>query len=158
MPDAPHDPFDLDRFVEAQAFVYDSALSEIERGRKRTHWMWYIFPQLEGLGSSATSRHYSIKSLEEARAYLQHPVLGARLLACANAVVELEGRSMSDVFGTPDDLKLRSCATLFAFVSPPGSVFERILDKHYRSRRDERTLELLAALAAADRRRRPDSQ
>ena len=141
-PDA-DDPFNLSRFVRAQESDYEQALSEIERGRKRAHWMWYVFPQIDGLAFSSTSKHYSIKSVEEAKAYLDHPVLGPRLLACAEAVVGVEGRSATEIFGSPDDLKLRSCATLFACVLPPGSVFDRLLGKYYRSGRDGKTLRLL---------------
>ena len=146
------DPFDLARFLSAQADDYDRALAEVRSGRKRTHWMWYVFPQLDGLGVSSTARHYAIKSLDEARAYLSHPVLGPRLLECAAAAVAVEGRSASDIFGTPDDLKLRSCATLFAAVSPPGSVFDQLLEKYYGGRKDERTLRLLADLASRTQR------
>lgn len=137
------DPYDLGRFVRAQADDYERALKEIREGRKRTHWMWYVFPQVDGLASSSTSKHYSIKSLEEARAYLRHPILGPRLLECAEAAVRVEGRSAADIFGSPDDLKLRSCATLFACVSPPGSVFDRLLRKYYPDGRDGKTLRLL---------------
>jgi uncharacterized protein (DUF1810 family) len=105
--------------------------------------MWYIFPQIDGLASSSTASHYSIKSIEEARAYLQHPVLGPRLLNCADAVVRIEGRSATEIFGSPDDLKLRSCATLFARVSPPGSVFDRLLEKYYGGSHDGKTLQLV---------------
>jgi uncharacterized protein (DUF1810 family) len=134
---------DLTRFVLAQEADYETALSEIRSGRKRSHWMWYIFPQYEGLGSSAMSRRYAIRSRAEAEAYLMHPVLGPRLLECAEAVVSVEGRSAFEIFGHPDDMKLRSCATLFATVSPPGSVFERMLDKYFRGERDAETLRLL---------------
>ena len=138
------DPYDLNRFVEVQRDEYDEALSEIASGRKQTHWMWYIFPQLDGLASTATSRHFAIKSLEEARAYLDHPVLGARLLECAEATLAVEGRSAHDIFGTPDDLKLRSSATLFAVVRP-GSVFDRLLAKYFDGVPDGKTLELLGS-------------
>ena len=137
------DPYDLGRFARAQLEDYERALSEITSGRKRTHWMWYIFPQFDGLAFSSTSKHYAIKSAGEARAYLDHPVLGPRLLTCAEAVVGIEGRTAAEIFGSPDDLKLKSSATLFAFVSPPGSVFDRLLEKYFRGARDERTLELL---------------
>jgi uncharacterized protein (DUF1810 family) len=137
------DPYDLGRFVKAQEGDYDQALSEITSGRKRSHWMWYIFPQIDGLAFSSTSKHYAIKSLDEARAYLEHPVLGPRLREIAEAVVGVEGRTAREIFGSPDDLKLRSCATLFACVSPAGSVFERLLAKYYRGQRDDRTLQLL---------------
>jgi uncharacterized protein (DUF1810 family) len=137
------DPYDSNRFVRAQETVYERALSEIRGGRKRTHWMWYIFPQLDGLAFSSTSEFYAIKSLAEARAYLDHPILGPRLLECAEAVLGVAGRSAREIFGSPDDLKLRSCATLFACVSAPGSVFDRLLEKYYRGERDGKTLQLL---------------
>ena len=137
------DPYDLARFVRAQESVYDQALSEIRSGRKRSHWMWYIFPQFVGLGSSSTSRQYAITSVAEAEAYLRHPVLGPRLLECCQAALGVEGRSALDVFGSPDDLKLQSCATLFAGVSPTGCVFERILDRYFGSERDDKTLRLV---------------
>ncbi len=138
------DPFDLDRFVRAQAQTYAQALSELERGRKESHWIWWIFPQIDGLGSSPTSRAYSIKSESEARAYLDHPVLGPRLVECAEAVLAVDGTSATDILGSPDDLKLKSCATLFAHVAAPGSVFERVLDKFYGGERDAATLRRLA--------------
>ena len=137
------DPHDLNRFVLAQENVYEQALSEIVAGRKRTHWMWYIFPQIDGLAFSSMSRRYSIKSVNEAEAYLAHPVLGPRLLTCAEAVVALEGRTATEIFGSPDDLKLRSSATLFAAVLPPESVFDRLLAKYYAGARDDKTLQLL---------------
>ena len=137
------DPHALQRFVDAQRGIYAQAEQELRDGRKESHWMWYIFPQIDGLGFSSLSKRYSIKSLAEARAYLAHPVLGPRLLECAEAVVSLEGRSATEVFGSPDDMKLRSCATLFACVSPPGSVFDRLLGKYYRGLRDDQTLQLL---------------
>jgi len=105
--------------------------------------MWFIFPQYAGLGSSATANRYAIKSVAEAEAYLRHPVLGPRLLACAEAAADLEGRSALEVFGSPDDMKLRSCATLFAQISAAGSVFDRLLDRYFRGERDEKTLRLL---------------
>jgi uncharacterized protein (DUF1810 family) len=142
-PRSTNDPFDLGRFVKAQGADYEHVLSEIKAGRKRTHWMWYIFPQIDGLGFSSMSKHYSIKSIEEAQAYLNHPVLGSRLLECAEAVAGVEGRSIAAIFGSPDDLKLRSCATLFASVSPAGSVFECILEKYFDGKRDVKTLHLL---------------
>jgi uncharacterized protein (DUF1810 family) len=143
------DPHDLDRFVQAQEGDYDRALSEVRAGRKRSHWMWYIFPQYDGLGFSPTSRRYSIKSVAEAEAYLAHPVLGPRLTECAEAALRVEGRSALEVFGSPDDMKLRSCATLFAHVSPAGSVFERLLSKYFDGQRDDRTLRLIAAAPEA---------
>lgn len=140
---AADDPHDLGRFVSAQSDDYAEALGEIRRGRKTSHWMWYIFPQFDGLGMSSMSRKYSIKSLDEARAYLAHPVLGPRLIACVEATLGVEGRSAHDIFGSPDDLKLQSSATLFALVSPEGSVFEQLLDRYYHGGRDEQTLTLV---------------
>ena len=138
------DPYELNRFVRAQEESYEQALSELERGRKQSHWMWYVFPQFEGLGSSPTSKLYSIKSEAEARAYLEHPVLGPRLAECAEAMLAVDGKSARAILGSPDDMKLKSCATLFAHVSPPGSVFERLLDKFYDGERDGATLRLLS--------------
>ncbi len=144
--DQTDDKYNLNRFLRAQKDDYEQALSEIRSGQKRTHWMWYIFPQLAGLAFSSTAQHYSIKSIEEARAYLAHPVLGPRLLECAEAVVSVEGRSAKQIFGSPDDLKLASCATLFACVSSSGSVFECLLVKYYEGKRDGKTLQLLGIL------------
>jgi uncharacterized protein (DUF1810 family) len=137
------DPHDLHRFVHAQASDYARALAEIRSGRKQSHWMWYVFPQLDGLAFSSTSKLYSIKSLAEAEAYLRHPVLGPRLVECAEAVLRVDGRSALEIFGATDEMKLRSCATLFARVSPAGSVFDRLLTKYFRGERDRRTLDLL---------------
>src|SRR3954449_8785266 len=139
------DPLKLYRFVLAQERDYERALAEIRSGRKVSHWMWYIFPQFDGLGFSATSSRYSIKSLAEAEAYLSHPVLGPRLIECAEAALGVEGRSAYEIFGSPDDMKLRSCATLFACVSPAGSVFERLLDKFFQGEPDGKTLSLFNA-------------
>jgi len=140
---APHDPHDLSRFVQAQEDCYDQALAEIRTGHKRSHWMWFIFPQFDGLGVSAMSRLYAIKSLAEAKAYLSHPTLGPHLLACCEAVLQVQGRSARQIFGSPDDMKLRSCATLFERVAPPGSVFSRLLDRYYEGQRDDATLRML---------------
>ncbi len=139
------DPHNLSRFVEAQTADYERALAEIKSGRKRSHWMWYIFPQFAGLGFSSTSRHYAIKSRAEATAYLNHPILGPRLMQCTEAALGVEGQSAHDVFGSPDDMKLRTSATLFAQVSPAGSVFHRLLDKYFQGQPDERTLQLLGS-------------
>jgi uncharacterized protein (DUF1810 family) len=137
------DPHDLGRFVEAQRGDYARALAEIRSGRKQSHWMWYVFPQLAGLGRSTTAQQFAIRSAAEAAAYLRHPDLGPRLAECAEAALGVEGRSAHEIFGTPDDAKLRSCATLFARVSPAGSVFHRLLDRFFEGRPDARTLELL---------------
>jgi uncharacterized protein (DUF1810 family) len=147
MPDSPaSDPFDLNRFLEAQEDDYATALSEIRAGEKWSHWMWYIFPQFAGLGSSQMSQKYAIKSVAEAKAYLNHPILGPRLIACSQAALDVEGRSARDIFGSPDDMKLKSCATLFAAVSQPGSVFDRLLGKYFEGERDEKTLRLMGTM------------
>ena len=143
---AQDDPFDLRRFISAQASVYARVLVELRSGRKSTHWMWFIFPQIDGLAYSETSRYYAIQSIAEARQYLSHPVLGARLLECAEVVFSVERRSASEIFGYPDDLKLKSSMTLFEEVARPDSVFARILDKYFSGERDARTLALLARL------------
>jgi uncharacterized protein (DUF1810 family) len=143
MVDPASDPYDLNRFVQAQEGDYEQALKEIRNGRKQSHWMWYIFPQFDGLGFSATSKRYAIKSRAEAEAYLRHPVLGPRLRECAEAAIGVQGRTAHEVFGSPDDMKLKSCATLFACVSPSGSVFHQLLDKYFQGERDAATLRLL---------------
>ena len=119
------------------------ALAEIRSGQKRSHWMWYVFPQYDGLGRSAIARGYAIKSIAEATAYLQHEVLGPRLVECAESLLATKGRSAHEIFDSPDDMKLRSCATLFARVSPAGSVFHRLLDRFFGGEADSRTLELI---------------
>lgn len=141
------DPYGLERFVVAQQPVYETAIAEIRAGCKRSHWMWFIFPQIAGLGASPIAQHYAIKSRAEAEAYLHHPVLGPRLAECTEAVLGVTGRSAHDIFGSPDDLKLRSSATLFARVSPPGSVFGRLLDRCFPEGPDARTDALLASSA-----------
>jgi len=138
-----HDLFDLNRFLQAQENAYEPALEEIRRGRKLTHWMWYIFPQYAGLGFSSTSVFYAIKSLDEARAYLSHPVLGTRLVECCETLLALDGLTAHAIFGSPDDLKLCSCMTLFDLISPTGSVFEQVLAKYCDGKPDQRTLELI---------------
>jgi uncharacterized protein (DUF1810 family) len=139
------DPFDLNRFVQAQAPSYTTALTELSAGSKRSHWMWFVFPQIDGLGFSATTKLYSIKSLAEARAYLTHPVLGARLVECTRTVLSLKGRTALDIFGKPDDMKLQSSMTLFAAISTAESEFAAMLDKYYSGKRDPRTVELIKA-------------
>ena len=138
------DPFNLSRFVSAQARDYEIAREELRNGRKRSHWIWYIFPQIDGLGSSPTSKLYAIKSKAEAQAYLEHPVLGTRLLECVNIILGIEGRSASEIFGYPDDLKLKSSMTLFATVQSQEPRFSRVLDKYFEGKRDSRTIDLLA--------------
>ena len=139
------DPYDLQRFLGAQEETHALALREIRGGHKSSHWMWFVFPQLQGLGASAISRRFGINGLDEARAYLAHPTLGPRLVEIAEALLELGDGSAHDIFGSPDDMKLKSCATLFAAVSPPRSVFERVLARYFDGERDQRTLQLLDA-------------
>ena len=138
------DPFDLERFVAAQSGVHERAVAELSNGRKRSHWMWFVFPQLAGLGHSARAQHYGITGLDEARAYLAHPVLGARLQECSAVLEGLDpGLPASSIFGYPDDLKLRSSLTLFARAAGPGSIFERLLDKYFAGEPDDLTVALL---------------
>ncbi len=141
-------PFDLQRFVSAQAGCYDEVVAELAAGEKRSHWMWFIFPQLDGLGHSAMARRYAIKSRAETQAYLQHPLLGSRLAECCRLLLDCDNPSISAIMGYPDDLKLKSSMTLFAAVSPAGSVFQRVLDKYYGGEADTQTLRLLDAGAA----------
>ncbi len=136
------DDFNLARFLDAQANTHAQALRELRAGQKRSHWIWFIFPQLDGLGFSATARHYAIKSVDEARAYLQHPVLGTRLLECTQSVNNLDGLTAHQIFGSPDDLKFCSSMTLFELVAEPHSEFAAALEKYYSGKRDARTLEL----------------
>ena len=136
-------PFDLERFVEAQAPIYSRVVSELRAGEKRSHWMWYIFPQIAGLGFSSISKRYAIASLDEAVAYLAHPVLGARLRECTALVNAIEGRELSDIFGYPDDLKFHSSMTLFAEAAPEEAVFQSALAKYFNGERDQATLKRL---------------
>lgn len=133
----------LQRFVEAQAPVYERACAELRRGRKTSHWMWFIFPQLRGLGHSEMAHTYGIEDLRGAEAYLAHPLLGARLRECTQLVNAVEGRTVSEIFGYPDDLKFHSCMTLFARASVPGSVFHQALQKYFNGDEDKLTLEML---------------
>jgi uncharacterized protein (DUF1810 family) len=138
------DPFDLDRFVSAQASAYAQALGELREGRKRSHWMWFVFPQLRGLGSSEMARHYGMSGLAEARAYLAHPVLGARLAACTEAVLALEERDLRAIFGSPDDLKFVCSMTLFSLAAEDGpNPFAEAIDRLCGGSVDQRTLALL---------------
>jgi uncharacterized protein (DUF1810 family) len=136
-------PDPLSRFVEAQAGVYDGVLAELRRGHKTGHWMWFVFPQIAGLGRSPTARFYAIADLAEARAYLAHPVLGPRLVEAVEAINALPGRDAHAVFGSPDDLKLRSSLTLFQAADPGEPSFQRALDKYFGGRADPLTLEMI---------------
>jgi len=139
------DPFNLERFVQAQTPVMPAVLDELRAGRKRTHWMWFVFPQLRALGVSETARFYGLGGLAEARAYVAHPLLGPRLIACAGEVQAIKGRSATAILGRPDDLKLRSSMTLFAAAAPAQPVFGAVLDKYYDATPDPRTLLALQA-------------
>ena len=139
------DAYDLERFVRAQAPVYAQVYAELDAGRKESHWMWFIFPQLKGLGSSAMAARYGIASLAEARAYLAHPLLGERLRECTRLVNRIEGRSVQAIFGYPDDLKFRSSMTLFAHAAEREPVFDEALARHFAGEADPRTVRLLAA-------------
>lgn len=139
----PDDPFDLERFVVAQAGHWQDACRELSAGRKQSHWMWFMFPQMRGLGASAASHHYGIASIDEARAYLAHPVLGPRLNELTRIILENRGRSLTEILGSPDDMKFRSSMTLFARAAGPGSAFAEALDALCCGRPDERTLALL---------------
>ena len=137
------DPHDLQRFVEAQDPVYAQVCAELAAGAKTSHWMWFVFPQLKALGRSAVAQHFGIASRAQAQAYWQHPLLGARLKACSELVLAVEGRTALQILGSPDNLKFRSCMTLFAQVAPEEPVFQRALDKYFGGEGDARTLELL---------------
>jgi len=133
----------LERYIKAQAPIYARALAELKAGHKQSHWMWYVFPQIAGLGHSAISHAYAIQSLEEAREYLAHPVLGARLRECCQAVMTVEGKTAHEIFGSPDDVKFRSCLTLFARAAPNETLFTDLLDKYFDGEADELTLQKL---------------
>ena len=139
------DPHHLDRFLTAQAPVFAEVLDELRSGRKRSHWMWFVFPQLRGLGTSAMAQHYGIASLDEARAYLAHPVLGERLRECCALMLAVPARSAHDILGSPDDLKFRSCLTLFALAAPQEALFRQGLERFYGGQPDPRTQALCAA-------------
>jgi uncharacterized protein (DUF1810 family) len=134
---------DLNRFLEAQRADYDRALAEIKRGRKQSHWMWYIFPQLAALGFSSTAKFYGIKDLSEASNYLAHPVLGPRLIEISTAMLQIEGKTANQILGSPDDLKLRSSMTLFSLIQPADPVLQAVLDTYYDGKPDGKTLELV---------------
>jgi uncharacterized protein (DUF1810 family) len=140
------DPFNLNRFIEAQETIYSAVIRELRNGRKSTHWMWFIFPQVNGLGYSSTSKYYAIRNKEEAEQYVNHTILGARLIECSQIVLSHTGRSASEIFGSPDDLKLKSSMTLFETVVSGDSVFAQVLEKYFQGNRDTKTLKLLGRL------------
>lgn len=140
-----HDAFNLQRFIDAQEPVYDGALRELANGHKRTHWMWFIFPQHVALGRSGTAKHFGIHSLDEAKAYAHHDLLGPRLVRCCETLMQVQGRSVHDIFSSPDDMKLKSCLTLFEAAAPGEAVFAKCIDRYFAGERDARTIELLRA-------------
>jgi uncharacterized protein (DUF1810 family) len=134
------DPFHLQRFVDAQAPVYERVRTELNNGRKQSHWMWFVFPQIAGLGHSAMAQRYAISSLDEAKAYIVHPVLGRRLRECTELVVQADGKSAYEILGSPDDMKFHSCMTLFARVAPQEELFTDALEKYFGGAEDQATL------------------
>jgi uncharacterized protein (DUF1810 family) len=143
LPPIDADRYDLRRFLDAQDRVYDTVIAELRNGAKRSHWIWFVFPQLRGLGHSPTAARYGIVSLEEARAYLAHEILGPRLRECARLVASIDGRSADDIFGWPDKLKVRSSMTLFAHATEDNADFRAVLDKFYGGEEDPVTVDLL---------------
>jgi uncharacterized protein (DUF1810 family) len=141
------DPHNLQRFLDAQAALYESVLAELRSGHKQSHWMWFVFPQIAGLGRSGTARFYAISSLGEAKAYLDHPTLGARLRQCTELVLAVERRSAHDIFGSPDHLKFRSSMTLFAEAAPRDALFQDVLEEFFDGEPDRLTLNILRAQA-----------
>lgn len=133
----------LNRFLEAQQNNYPQVLKELRNAQKKSHWMWFIFPQIEGLGNSSTAKYYSIKTIEEAKEYIAHPILGKRLLECANILLNIENKSADEIFGYPDNMKLKSCMTLFNFVAPEYKLFADVLEKYFAGTQDEKTLSIL---------------
>jgi len=142
--DKPSEPDNtLNRFLSAQQNVYPQVLKELHNGKKNTHWMWFIFPQIEGLGHSTTAKYYSIKTIEEAKEYITHPILGKRLLECVKILLKIEGKSDDDIFGYPDNAKLKSSMTLCNFASPEHKEFADVLKKYFAGEQDEQTISIL---------------
>lgn len=139
-----NDPYRLSRFVEAQEPVYETVLRELEHGRKESHWMWFIFPQIAGLGHSPTAQRFAVSSLDEARAYLAHPLLGSRLIQCTRTVNAVRGRTAHQIFGSPDDMKLRSSMTLFRKAASDPEPFTTAIDRYFDGEADQRTLDIVA--------------
>jgi uncharacterized protein (DUF1810 family) len=137
----------LSRFISAQQNIYPQVLKELQNNKKTTHWMWFIFPQIDGLGHSSTAKYYSIKHIEEAKEYLAHPVLGTRLLECSNILLNIQGKTAEDIFGYPDNLKLKSCITLFNYAVPEHKIFGAVLQKYFAGEQDEKTLSILQKLS-----------
>lgn len=139
-----YNEYNLQRFIDAQKKDYATALKEIKNGRKQSHWMWYIFPQIQGLGFSSTSKYYAIKDVDEATAYLQHDILGTRLIEICNALLALKTNDANQIFGSPDDLKLKSCITLFAALPGSNLVFQSVLEKFFNGLKDNKTLQIIS--------------
>ena len=135
--------YTLNRFLSAQQNIYPQVIKELHNANKTTHWMWFIFPQIEGLGHSSTAKYYSIRNMDETKEYLAHPVLGERLLECSNIILNINGKTVDDVFGYPDNMKLKSCMTLFNFVAPEQKVFADVLKKYFAGKPDEQTIAIL---------------
>lgn len=135
-----HDPYNLQRFILAQQLVYDDVLNELRAGRKQSHWMWFVFPQIKGLGYSDLARRFAISSIEEAKAYLRHPVLDMRLRECSRLVADIEGRTIEQIFGSPDDMKFHSSMTLFSLASEDSEIFMQCLRKYFAGKMDSGTL------------------
>jgi uncharacterized protein (DUF1810 family) len=133
----------LTRFLDAQQNIYPQVVKELQSCKKTSHWMWFIFPQIEGLGNSPTAKYYSLKNIDEAREYLMHPILGKRLFECANIIAEIENKTADEIFGAIDTIKLRSCMTLFNFIAPEQKVFADVLKKYFNHEKDELTLSIL---------------
>lgn len=133
----------LSRFLSAQQNIYSQVVKELQGGKKTSHWMWFIFPQIEGLGNSSTAKYYSIKNIEEAKEYINHPVLRERLLECTNILLSINNKFAEEIFGYPDNMKLRSCITLFKYVAPQQKVFTDVLEKYFAGDQDEKTLSIL---------------
>ncbi|HEX7458804.1 MAG TPA: DUF1810 domain-containing protein [Ginsengibacter sp.] len=138
----------INRFIRAQENIYPQVVNELQNGKKTSHWMWFIFPQIEGLGFSSTSKYYSIKTIAEAKEYVMHPVLGKRLLECSTILLNIEGKSAESIFGYPDNLKLQSSMTLFSFTSPESTVFLNVLNKYFNNKKDQKTLDILKLMGA----------
>lgn len=138
--------FDLNRFVVAQENVYQTVISELNTGNKQSHWMWFIFPQIDGLGTSTTARFYSIKNIDEASAYLNHPIVGKRLLECSAILLTINDKSADDILGFPDYVKLQSCMTLFSIAFPQEKIFKEVLGKYYKDQMDEKTIKIIEML------------
>lgn len=136
----------LSRFLSAQQNIYTEVVKELRAGKKTSHWMWFVFPQIEGLGHSQTAKFYSIKNIEEAKEYIKHPVLGERLLECSNILLNINKKSADEIFGYPDNLKLKSCMTLFKYVASEQKVFANVLEKYFADIQDEQTINILESM------------